>query len=266
MELIDILHMAADGPLARGDLENATTFAEWAVHHPMAGGALHLLQRELVVGYCLTGRFAEALAHGELMRAAWQRVGGPTAGWMAPATYLVAMVHGLVGDDDACDEWMEFSHEISLDERHVVRTFAVMRIALHQGRLDDAAAELERFTDLREPPIPGFPWSVSALGYAAYVWSLAADLWAARGEEDVADRIADVRVTTPQHLWAEPCLLRAEGRLRRDEVRLRRAAEGFGAIGARFEQAVTEALTSGDLADRGRQTLRELGCTPEQRP
>ena len=107
---------------------------------------------------------------------------------------------------------------------------------------------------------------MSALGYASYVWSLAADLWAARGEADAADRIADVRVTTPQHLWAAPCLLRAEGRLRGDEALLRQAAEGFGAIGARFEQAVTEALTSGDLADRGREALRGSACVPEQGP
>ena len=118
-EIIDTLHMGADGPLALGDLESATEFAEWAVHHPLAGGALHLLQRELVVGYCLTGRFEDAVTHGDIMRSAWQRIGGPTAGWMAPATYLLALIHGLLGHVEESDEWMEFSHEMSLDDKHM---------------------------------------------------------------------------------------------------------------------------------------------------
>lgn len=231
----------------------------------MAGGALHLLQRELVVGYCLTGRFGQAVAHGEIMRTAWQRVGGPTAGWMAPATYLMALVHGLLAHDQASAEWMEFSDEISLDDPHATGVFGAMRLAVHDGRLDDAAAELARF-DEGQPARPGFPWSVSALGYAPYVWSVAADLWALRGEADAAERIEDVRAAMPQHLWSAPCLLRAEGRLRGDEVLLGQAAEGFGAIGARFEQAVTEAMMTGPEAERGRQVLRELGCRPEHRP
>ena len=131
---------------------------------------------------------------------------------------------------------------------------------------DDAVAEFNRYTDLDEPMTSEFRWSESGMGYAAYVWSIAADLWAARGGHDVAERIADVRAITSQHLWAEPCLLRAEGRLHGDEARLAQAAERFGAIGARFEQAVTEAMMSGRAADRGREALRQLGCTPEQRP
>jgi hypothetical protein len=104
---------------------------------------------------------------------------------------------------------------------------------------------------------------VSNTGYAPYLWSIAADLGAARGHVAAADRIDAVRAATPQHRWAAPCLLRAEGRLRGDEALLAQAAEGFGAIGARFEQAVTESLMSGDPAEHGRQALGELGCGPE---
>ncbi len=265
-EIIDTLHMGADGPLALGDLEVATEFAEWAVHHPLAGGALHLLQRELVVGYCLTGRFEDAVTHGDIMRTAWQHVGGPTAGWMVPATYLLALVHGLLGHVGECDEWMGFSHEMSLDEKAAVRAFAVIRLALHEGRLDDAAVELDRYTDATTTGGPGRPWSVSAFGYAPYVWAIACDTWAARGQPDAADRIREVRASTPQHLWAAPCLLRAEGRLTGDDALLVRAADGFGVIGARFERAVTESLMSGGGAERGREALRDLGCAPEQRP
>jgi tetratricopeptide (TPR) repeat protein len=265
-EIIDTLHMGADGPLALGDLAVATDFAEQAVHHPLAGGALHLLQRELVVGYCLTGRFEEAVTHGDIMRTAWQRIGGPTAGWMAPATYLLALVHGLLGHGDESDEWMEFSHQMSLDEKNAVRSFAVIRLALHEGRFDEAAAELDRYSDGTSIGDKDRPWSVAALGYAPYVWAIACDAWAARDQPDAADRIGEVRASTPQHLWAAPCLLRAEGRLTGDDALLAQASEAFGVIGARFEQAVTESLRSGGGAERGREALRDLGCAPEQRP
>lgn len=265
-EIIDTLHMGADGPLALGDLDVATEFAEHAVDHPLAGGALHLLQRELVVGYCLTGRFAEAVTHGDIMRSAWQRIGGPTAGWMAPATYLLALVHGLLGHRDESDEWMEFSHEMSMDDKNAVGTFAVMRLALHEGRFDDATTELDRYAEGAAIADPDFLGAVSALGYAPYVWAIACDVWAGRGEPGAAEWIREVRAATPQHLWAAPCLLRAEGRLAGDDALLLRAAEGFASIGARFEQAVTESLLSGDGAERGREALRELGCAPEQRP
>jgi hypothetical protein len=98
------------------------------------------------------------------------------------------------------------------------------------------------------------------------VWTIACDVWAARGEPDAVDRIREVRDSTPQHLWAAPGLLRAEGRLTGDDALLVQASEGFEAIGARFEQAVTDSLRSGGGAERGRQALRDLGCAPEQRP
>ncbi len=232
-EIIDILHMGADGPLALGDLDVATDFAEWAVHHPMAGGALHLLQRELVVGYCLTGRFAEAVTHGDIMRSAWQRIGGPTAGWMAPATYLLALVHGLLGHRDECDEWMEFSHQMSLDEQE--------RGAHLRG---DPPGPARRAPRRRRPPrwtatarAPPSPTRTSRgrsrpSATPPYVWAIDCDAWAARGDPDASDRIDEVRASTPQHLWAAPCLLRAEGRLAGDDALLAQAADGFGAIGA----------------------------------
>jgi len=88
---------------------------------------------------------------------------------------------------------------------------------------------------------------------------VAAEVWTARGEPAAADRIRQLRASLAGHLWAAPCLLRAEGRLRRDPDLLRAAADGFAAIDARFEEAVTLTMVD-DTRAEGRARLRALGC------
>ncbi len=263
-DVIDILHMATDGPLGQGDVAGATELAEWASGHPMVGGADHLLQRELVVGYALGGRFGECIHHGNLMRASWQRVGSPTAGWMTPATGLVYLAHGLQGHDRERDEWLEVTDQVCLDPRNAMRAFALLRLALHEGRLDDGLEALLASRGAGHHSDLQIPWPVSCAGFDAYLWAVSGDLWAARAEPDALERVAEIRAGTAQHLWAAPCLTRAEARLQGDDPGLlRQAADGFGAIGARFEQAVSAAMLTGRAGDEGRQALRAMACEPE---
>ena len=241
-EQIDIVHMAADTRLALGDLPGAVEWAERSMRHPLRAGALHMFQRELVIGYCLTGRFDEAIVNANEMRAVWERIGRPPAGWMAPATNLVYLVHGLRGDADARDEWNALSEIVTLDPSNAVRSFAITRLALHEGRYDDVIAELRRREEAPSESGAAFPWSLSSLGYEPYLWATVAETWAARGEPDARERIAQVAAATPEHRWAAPCLTRAEARLTGDPDLLRQAADGFSAIDARFEAEVTLAL------------------------
>ena len=248
-EQLDILHMASDVPMSRGDVSTALAFSRGAIGHPIGVAAPHLLRRELVMALCLTGAFDEALDEAAVMRAAWERGGRPTAGWMAPAAFLTALVYGVRGQRAEFDWWWALGDEVCLAPENAVRAFAAVRLALHDGRLDDAVAELEYHRSVQPEPESGFPWSLSSLGYEGYLWSVAAEVWAARREPDAGTRIAQLRDTFGEHLWAGPCLLRAEGRLRDDEELLRAAAEGFAAIDARFEEAATWALLDAD-ADR----------------
>jgi predicted ATPase/DNA-binding CsgD family transcriptional regulator len=248
-EQIDIVHMASDIQLAIGDLPRAVAWAERSMHHPLRAGALHMFQRELVVGLCLTGRFDEAIANADEMRAAWERIGRPPAGWMAPATNLVYLVHGLRGETRARDEWNELSETVTLDPRNAVRSFAIVRLALHEKRFDDIVAELERREEMPAQPGAPFPWSLTSLGYDPYLWATVADAWAAHGEPDALVQIEHVRAVAPDHLWAAPCLDRAEARITGDDDQMRRAAAGFAAIDARFEQQVTLALLGEGGAD-----------------
>ena len=180
-EQLDILHMASDVPLSRGDLVGALAFSRQALDHPLAAGVPHLLRRELVMALCLTGRFEEALDDAAAMRAGWERSGRPVAGWMAPAAFLTALVYGLRGDGDAFQTWWELGDEVCLAPDNAARAFAAVRLALHEGRLDDAVAEIEA----HRAALPGhdsdFPWSLAALGYEGYLWPVAAEVWAARG-------------------------------------------------------------------------------------
>ena len=78
-ELMDILHMACNGPLVLGDIAGALEGAAKAVAHPLSQGALHVLHRQLVIVLTLAGRFDEAVAHAATMQ---DRVGArrPAAG------------------------------------------------------------------------------------------------------------------------------------------------------------------------------------------
>jgi predicted ATPase/DNA-binding CsgD family transcriptional regulator len=241
-EQLDILHMACDVPLSRGDLVGALAFSRDAIGHPLGAAAPYLLQRELVMGLCLTGAFDEAIDEALAMRHAWERSGRPTSGWMAPAVYLTALVYGLRGPRAEFDSWWALGDEICLAPENAVRAFTAVRLALHDGRLDDAVEALDHHRDLQPAHDSEFPWSLTALGYEGYLWATAAEVWAARGEAGTAERIRQLRVTFAEHLWAGPCLLRAEGRLLGDDGLLRAAADGFAAIDAHFEESATLAL------------------------
>ena len=144
--------------------------------------------------------------------------------------------------------------------------FAVIRLALHEGRFDDASRSWIA-TARAPPPSAGVPPGRSPSTATPRTCG-PSPATPGRPRARLEPPIASTRSgrARRQRLWAAPCLLRAEGRLTGDDDLLARAAEDFGVIGARFEQAVTESLLSGGRAERGRQALRELGCAPEQRP
>jgi predicted ATPase/class 3 adenylate cyclase len=259
-EQLDIVHMACDGLLIRGDLRRALVIARDWVLHPLGAGALHVTQRELVIALCLTGNFDESLEEADAMRLSWERMGRPVAGWMAPAVYLAAFVNGLRGERDAFDTWFELGEKVRVSPDHSMRAFTLVRLALHEGRLDDAEAAVQRYASIAST-VDTAPWPATALDYGGYVWSTAAETWAARHEPDFAARLAELQTRYAEHLWAVPTLARAEWRATGDLTRLHAAVAGYAAIGAHFEEAATLALLPGPEGDAGRETLRSLGCS-----
>ncbi len=241
-EQLDILHMASDTPLARGDLPFALAFSRTAMHHPLANGAMHVLHRERMVAHCLAGSFDEGLEEATALRTLGSASGGPwRGGWHRP-TYLATLAYGLRANRVEADEWWRISDQVCIAPDNAMRAFATLRLALHEGRLDDAVAEIARHQRAARVIDSAFPWSAASLGYEGYLWSAAIEVWAVIDEPGSRKEIGSARASYAEHLWATPALIRAEARLFRDPERVRRAAEGFATIGARFEEAATLAL------------------------
>jgi hypothetical protein len=135
-------------------------------------------------------------------------------------------------------------------------TFADARLALHEGRLDDAV------TAVAAVPAGGGAWERTRHWYFdAYPWAVAAEVAVVAGGPDAADRLAAAEPPARQNRWAAACLARAEGRHRRDPDRLRESVALWERIGARYERACTLLLLD-DRAEEGAAELAALGVTP----
>lgn len=125
--------------------------------------------------------------------------------------------------------------------------FVECRVALHDGRLDDALAIAEQLP-------------AGYLGkFDAYARAIAAESAVIAGRADAADRLGALTGLAEENDWAAACLVRAKGQLDGDEALLARAVAGWEHIEARFERACTLLLIE-DRAAEGRAELSELGC------
>jgi len=121
MDHADVHLMAAHVCLAAGLLTEGRRHAD-------ALAALPFLREEPQIGLArqleltaLAGEFDEVVAQARAFRTSWERAGRPVVNNFAPATYAVAMVLGVLGDDEGRAEWTAIT-------RHVAR---------EPGRCDD---------------------------------------------------------------------------------------------------------------------------------
>jgi hypothetical protein len=256
VELIDILYMACEVFLVMGDVHRALDHALRALEHPLAGGALHVLHRQVVLSLGLGGRFDEALDHAARMRAAWERADRPAAAWMSSATSLAELACGLHGDEPARARWTQMGGDIGIHHLKPIHLYTSSRLALHEGRLDDAMARIRAEFGVD----PGEPWPVDTSNYGAYAWIVTAEVAALGGDPDAGHGMDEVRLKCADHLWCTPSLRRIDGQLNADPQLIREAASGFAAIGANFEEAATLSLLRGGAGDAGRSWLESAGC------
>ena len=184
---------------------------------------------------------------------------------MGPAAYAAGLAHGLRGDDAGHDEWLARLSQITGTGAHRASgtnlasfaAFSDARIALHQGRIDEAVAAV---ADL---PLGQEPWYGTPHWYSArpYAWAIAAEVAIVAGLPDAADGLAAAAPAGAENYWAAACLARATGRLTGDHAALAESLAGWERIDARFERACTLMLLDGH-ADEGRTELRALGCHP----
>jgi predicted ATPase len=108
----DYLLMGCEVSLAAGDLLGARTYAERLEALPCYRDYVHpALARRFQVDV-LTGDLTGAIERGERFLASWQQAGRHRAGTLAVGTYALALVHGLVGDDEQRVVWRSVTEQL----------------------------------------------------------------------------------------------------------------------------------------------------------
>ena len=184
------------------------------------------------------------------MREGWERAGRPAAGWMAPSFFATALVHGLRGNDEGFGEFWHLAMKIRL--RRTVNSFSLFvepRVALHVGAFERALATAA----VDDQDMCGS--SARTLGPSASRSPLSL------GRDDAEERLAAVQFLSKENDFVAANLLRAAGRLHRDQAVLKESVAAWEAIGARFERACTLMLLP-EFAEEGARELVALGCKP----
>ncbi|WP_336206365.1 ATP-binding protein [Nonomuraea sp. LPB2021202275-12-8] len=250
-EIMDALHMAARCAIVTGDLPEALELARLAEADELAGADQYFVSaNNLVLTLALRGDFDEALRLANAAWDGWQRVGRPITGMMVPLVVVPAFVHGVRGDEPGHRTWRARVEQIGggVFRHSTLAGFAEARVAVHAGRMGDAAALVEHlFSD------------GTNLFFRAYARAAGAELAVVAGLPDAAARLEAAEPAAEENAWAAACLARARGRLLGDRGHVEAAVEEWARVGARFERACTLLLLPG-RAEEGRAELAALGC------
>ncbi len=206
----DYLLMGCEISLAAGDLPGATAYADRLVALPCYRDYVHpALARRLEVDV-LAGDLTAAVHHGELLRASWERAGRHPASTLAVGPYSLALAHGLLGQVDKRDEWLDISRALVAGRPYSLDTVdngwaptLDAWLHLHRGDLDAALARLA--IDLDDDRWRNWNTALWRPWYAA-AWAEAAAL--AR-LPDLEQRLAAATAATRDNPVASTLVLRA---------------------------------------------------------
>jgi predicted ATPase/DNA-binding CsgD family transcriptional regulator len=262
-EIVDTIHTAADSAAIAGELPAALASARRGQGDSIVVGRHDMTLGMAIVPLVLQGNFDEALGQAAAMWDSWQREGRPASRWLAPAGYAAVLAHGLRGDEEGCRLWRARVGELTSRSDPVAgralagfAAFADARIALHQGRLEQAARATAGLG------IGSRPWfGARHLQYDSFALAIAVEAAVVQGAPDAAERLAQAAPAAAENRWAAACLARAAGRRTGDAASLEESVRGWEHLEARFERAVTLLLMPGWAAE-GRAELDALGCPP----
>ena len=172
--------MAAEVDLAAGDLAAAAAHAEALARLPFYRDEDHLAMSRRLLVDALAGHFDDVVRTGERFRAGWERAGRPVAPNLARASYAVAMVHGMRGDDERRAAWVRLTIDLGVDPEQLAGCrlgWPRCSTACSRSHRDDPAAAVRRLAaDIDDPepfrPMGSQPWRP---WYAA-LWAEAAVL------------------------------------------------------------------------------------------
>jgi predicted ATPase/DNA-binding CsgD family transcriptional regulator len=251
VEIEDTFYVAYMDAIAAGDLPAAMAAARPDLRGELLDNHPYVSTSKLIPALVLTGELPEALRNGASMWRDWERTGRPAAEWMSPIVCAVALAYGLLGDDQQFTVWRARAVDIAgASQPRYLGAFAPFvdaRVAVHTGRLQDAAALVDQAST---DAAPG--------RYQPYARAAGAELAIVAGLPDAAQRLSSASLAARENAWAAACLARATGRLHNDTDALKASAEGWRRIGARVEHACTLLLIPGHEAE-GQDELAAVG-------
>jgi predicted ATPase/DNA-binding CsgD family transcriptional regulator len=244
-EFCDGRLMAADTALAAGDLSGATAHAEALARLPFYRDEDHLATCRRLLVDALAGRFDDVVQTGELFRVGWDRAGRPVAPALCRASYAVAMVHGIRGDEERRAAWVRVTIDAGTDPQDLVgwekcwaATFDAL-LALHCSDLVEAERRLA--ADIDDQAVFGDwdnglwrPW------YAA-LWAEAAVL---AGHAEAEERLGRSRHAARDNPIATAIVERAGAIAARDRAMLVSFAGTFAELGCPYQEARTVRLAA----------------------
>jgi predicted ATPase/DNA-binding CsgD family transcriptional regulator len=241
-ELSDHYQYASEVLLAVGDLPGAADYADRLAALPFNRADDYLaLARRLKVG-ALAGDFDAVVRDGDRFRASWERAGRPVVPNLGSCAYAVAMVHGIRGDDEDRDTWVQRTDDLLGEQRagsaEAWRPHFDAIVALHRGNFDAAVGHLTVDVDdpdtWRDPLMPYRPW------YAA-AWAEAAVL--AR-RDDALDRLERARHAARHNPIALAMVERATAFAAGDRNAVEALAATFAGLACPYQQQRTGVIAS----------------------
>ena len=179
-ELGDGHLMAAEVDLDAGDLTGAAAHAEALAGLPFYRDEDHVAMSRRLLVDALAGHFDDVVRTGERFRIGWERAGRPVAPNLARSSYAVAMVHGMLGDDDRRAAWVRLTVDLGVDAEGLAgyqRGWAAVFDGLLELHRNDLAAAVRRLaTDIDDPELFRTIGSRQWMPWYAALWAEAAVL------------------------------------------------------------------------------------------
>jgi len=238
----DHLLFGCDILLAAGDLYGASEYADRLARLPFnrEEGLLGLGRRLKVDAFA--GHFDAVLRDATHFHNSWERLGEPAVPNLASSAAAVAMVHGILGDDEMRARWLKMSDDLysgyqpAITTRAWLLTFEAV-VALHRG--DFRAASDRLAIDIDDEQTWWDPAQVVYRPWYAAVWAEAAVLGS---HPDTQDRIHRARHAARANPIASAVVDRAAALAAGNRTAVESLATTFETLGCPYQQARTGVL------------------------
>lgn len=255
LELRDALHMAIVIATAAGQLTEANQLAERHAHLPFFRDEPDHALEEGIAPDALAGNWDDAIKAGHSLLAGWEQAGRPVAPGRGLAPAALAMVHGLRGDDDERDAWLETLQQI-LGDNLTYRATGYGEVfdailELHHHRSEDAAHRLAEYRPDHFFGALFWQWHAALTAEAAVL----------AGHSDADAKIAYATSATEHNPIATALSRRARTLQNGTTEEFKSIAADLDNLGCPYQAARTLSLAGGSTAERGAARLRLLGAT-----